>query len=173
MMPLDLEKALLEIRKKGAKLVAVQLPEGLKQRLAEISAEIEEKTGAKTVSFVEPCYGACDLKDKEAKALGAQLLVHFGHTELAEKTEICTVYIPLEYWANAKEIAALAGKLASLLNGKKLKRVALCSTIQFKKHRLLLRKALEEKGFKAFEGKGRNVEPGQVLLFNYNSLKSF
>ena len=172
MMPLDLEKALLEIRKKGAKLVAVQLPEGLLQRLEEISAQIEEKTGAKTISFVEPCYGACDLKDNEAKALGAQLLVHFGHTQFVKKNEIGTVYIPLEYGANAKEIAALAGKLASLLKEKKLKSVALCSTIQFKKHRLLLRKALEEKGFRAFEGKGRNVEPGQVLGCNYSSVKA-
>lgn len=172
MMTLDLEKALVEIRKKRARLVAVQVPEGLKQRLAEISTEIEEKAGAKTVSFVEPCYGACDLKDAEAKALGAQLLVHFGHTKFVEKPAVETVYIPLEYEANAKEIAGLAGKLASLLKKKNLKNVALCSTIQFKKHRLLLRKSLEEKGFGAFEGKGRNVEAGQVLGCNYSSVKA-
>jgi 2-(3-amino-3-carboxypropyl)histidine synthase len=172
MIRLDLEKALRAIRESGARIVAVQVPEGLKQRLVEIASEMEEKTGAKTVSFVSPCYGACDLKDAEAKALGAQLLVHFGHLQFVEKPCIPTTYVPLEYAASAKETMVLAEKLAALLKKNGFKKIVLCSTIQFGNHRALLKKGLVKKGFSVFEGKGGNVEKGQVLGCNYSGVKA-
>jgi 2-(3-amino-3-carboxypropyl)histidine synthase len=78
----------------------------------------------------------------------------------------------LEYKANEKEISVLSAKLAGMLKKKKFSKMALCSTIQFKKHRQLLQKALAAKGLQAFEGKGRNVETGQVLGCNYSSAKA-
>jgi len=79
---LELDRVVAEIRKKNAKLVGLQLPEGLKKEAVKIAQEIESKTGAKTVIFTDSCYGACDTKEKEGKVLGLDLIIHFGHTTL-------------------------------------------------------------------------------------------
>ena len=78
----EIERVLKEIKKNKAKFVGLQFPEGLKEHAVDIAGEIEEKTGAKTVIFIDPTYGACDTKEKEAKMLGIDLIFHFGHTEL-------------------------------------------------------------------------------------------
>ncbi|MFH1720986.1 MAG: diphthamide synthesis protein [Candidatus Altiarchaeota archaeon] len=77
----ELERIISEIKSSKAQVVGLQFPEGLKSRAVEIAAEIEEKTAAKTIIFTDPTYGACDLKEEQAKKLGLDLLVHFGHTE--------------------------------------------------------------------------------------------
>ena len=49
--------------------VAIQLPEGLKQHTITVLEELKE---FEPVLFVDPCYGACDLKDEEAKKFGCK-----------------------------------------------------------------------------------------------------
>ncbi|PKP52685.1 MAG: hypothetical protein CVT90_02535 [Candidatus Altiarchaeales archaeon HGW-Altiarchaeales-3] len=73
----ELGRILTEIKSSGAKLVGLQFPEGLKVHAVEIADVIEKKTGATTIIFIDPCYGACDLKEVP----GMDLLIHFGHTE--------------------------------------------------------------------------------------------
>jgi 2-(3-amino-3-carboxypropyl)histidine synthase len=144
-MELDLSKALQEAKKRKAKKVALQVPEGLKTRIAGIVEEIEKGTGATVLTFIDPCFGACDIADERAKALGAELLVHFGHKEFVAKHAIDTVYIPVDY--GAKAVSCLVEKLAKELGKKKLKNIALCSTAQYSKHVELAEKALKKKGF--------------------------
>lgn len=79
---LKLSRVVAEIQKKNAKLVGLQLPEGLKKEAVKIAEEIESKTGAKTVIFTDPCYGACDTREKEGEMLKLDLIIHFGHTTL-------------------------------------------------------------------------------------------
>jgi len=169
MLDFDLEKALQEISKRKPKRVAIQVPEGLKTGLARI-VEATEKTGAEVVSFVQPCFGACDILDQEAKALRADLLVHFGHLQFVEKHAIETAYIPIEYKAYEKSIAVLAERLAGKLKEKGFGKVGLCAIVQYRKHLELLEKELKEKGLKVFVGRG-NLEKGQVLGCNYTSVK--
>ena len=73
----EIEKIIREIKKCDAKLVGLQFPEGLKENAVGIASKIEEKTSAKAITFIDPCYGACDLKE----IVGMDLLIHFGHTE--------------------------------------------------------------------------------------------
>ena len=73
----ELAKILKEIKRCNAKLVGLQFPEGLKTNALAIASEIEKKTDAKVIIFIDPCYGACDLKEIE----GMDLLIHFGHNE--------------------------------------------------------------------------------------------
>ncbi len=80
----EISRLVNEITKKKAKLVGLQFPEGLKQSAVEIASEIEEKTNAKTVIFIGPTYGACDLKEDAAEKLKLDMLIHFGHTEFSE-----------------------------------------------------------------------------------------
>ena len=81
----ELERIVQEVKKSKAKTVGLQFPEGLKQHATGIAAHIEKNTGATIVIFTDPTYGACDTKDGQAKKLGVDLLVHFGHTGLKKK----------------------------------------------------------------------------------------
>ena len=171
MIEFGLSKAIQEIKKRKAKNVALQIPEGIKPRLPRLVEEIEKKTGANIISFVDPCFGACGIKDVASKELGMDMLVHFGHTQFVSKECLPTVYIPIEYKADKKEMALLAAKLGDKLMGKKIKKIALCSTIQFKEHRTIIGKELGKKGFKVFEGAGKNVEKGQVLGCNIEACR--
>jgi 2-(3-amino-3-carboxypropyl)histidine synthase len=78
---LELKRIIAEVRKSKPKVVGLQFPEGLKKHAVSVASEIESKTHARCVIFVDPTYGACDLKTEQAKKLGVDLLVHFGHTK--------------------------------------------------------------------------------------------
>ncbi|MBN2250539.1 MAG: diphthamide synthesis protein [Candidatus Altiarchaeota archaeon] len=83
----EMERVIHAIKEKKACNVGLQFPEGLKQYAVRIAKEIEERTNAETVIFIDPVYGACDTKDKEAEMLRLDLVVHFGHTSLMPKQE--------------------------------------------------------------------------------------
>jgi 2-(3-amino-3-carboxypropyl)histidine synthase len=78
---LEEERLKAEIEKRGAKRVLIQLPEGLKPEGPRLAA-VAEKTGALAIVSADPCYGACDLALQEAESLGADLIVHFGHSKM-------------------------------------------------------------------------------------------
>jgi len=77
---LELEKVIKEIQKSKAKLVCIQLPDGLKPKATEIASAIEENTSAKVLIWLGSCFGACDVPSGLEK-LGVDLLVQWGHTE--------------------------------------------------------------------------------------------
>jgi len=77
----ETEKAIKTIRKSKAKRVGLQFPEGLKDHALGIAKAIEDGTGAKVIIMADPTYGACDLKAEDAKRLGLDMLIHYGHTE--------------------------------------------------------------------------------------------
>ncbi|VVB51430.1 2-(3-amino-3-carboxypropyl)histidine synthase [uncultured archaeon] len=76
---LELDRVISEIKGASAKRVGLQFPEGLKQKAVEVARKIEDETGATTIVFLDPTYGACDLKTMQAEKLGLDLLFHFGH----------------------------------------------------------------------------------------------
>ena len=77
---LEIERVIAEVRVRGAQRVALQFPEGLKDRAVDVAARIEAETSAHAIILTDPTYGACDLKPAQCEALGVDLLVHFGHT---------------------------------------------------------------------------------------------
>ena len=76
---LELEKAVEEIKKKNAKLVCIQLPDGLKPKAREIQQYIEENTDASVVIWLGSCWGGCDVPLSVEK-LGIDLLIQWGHS---------------------------------------------------------------------------------------------
>lgn len=78
---LEVERIIAAVRKEKPKIVGLQFPEGLKRYALDVASEVERETNAKTVIFVDPTYGACDLKKEQARKLRVDLLVHFGHTK--------------------------------------------------------------------------------------------
>ena len=77
---LELESVIKKIKDKKAKLVCIQLPDGLKQEAKSIQEEVEAKTSAKVVIWLGSCYGACDVPE-HIKKLGIDLLIQWGHSE--------------------------------------------------------------------------------------------
>ena len=76
---LELDKAVAEVKKAGAKKVCIQLPEGLRPRANEIAEKIQNETGAMVIIWLGSCYGACDVPF-EVERLGVEVLIQWGHS---------------------------------------------------------------------------------------------
>ncbi|EUC66334.1 diphthamide biosynthesis protein [Rhizoctonia solani AG-3 Rhs1AP] len=94
----EIHKTIHHVRKNGAKMVALQMPEGLQMYACTIADIIERFTGALTVIMGDVTYGACCIDDYTAVALGCDMLVHYGHSCLVpiDTTTIKTLYIFVE-----------------------------------------------------------------------------
>ena len=77
---LELSRAVEEIKKADAKLVCIQLPDGLKPKAAEIQEYLEKNTNASIVIWLGSCWGGCDVPVSVEK-LGVDLLIQWGHSE--------------------------------------------------------------------------------------------
>jgi len=75
----ELARVIASIREHGARVVGLQLPEGLKTIALSLAAEIAAESGAEVIVSGNSCYGACDL-DEQLLGL-VDLLIHFGHTD--------------------------------------------------------------------------------------------
>ncbi len=102
--------------------ILLQFPEGLKQYALEYSKKLESEGNEVYVS-AEPSFGACDLAIDEAKQIGAEKLVHFGHAEF-KRVDFNVEYV--EYQINAS-LDLLPESLNVL---KQYRRICLLTTIQ-------------------------------------------
>jgi len=163
---IDVKRLEQNISKLSARRVFLQAPEGLKTQIQDICRKLEEN-GIEVFASVEPCYGACDIRDHEAKMLGCDLLVHIGHTDFGLKTELPTIYE--EYRIDAEILPVLKENL-KLLNGKK---IGIAATLQYISSLNAARDFLRSRGKTVFLGKPVTAEyPGQVLGCDYSSPKS-
>ena len=80
MYNLELGKAVKQIKKSKAKLVLIQLPEGLKPKAELIKKELESKTNSAVLIWMGSCFGSCDVPENVRK-LGVDLIVQWGHSE--------------------------------------------------------------------------------------------
>lgn len=85
----EIHKTIWRIRQAKAKNVVLQFPEGLLLFAPIIADIIETFTGASVVIMGDPTYGACCIGDGQASALGADFLVHYGHSCLMSIKEAC------------------------------------------------------------------------------------
>ncbi len=142
----------LDIRNKK---VAVQIPEGLKQYADQIMGELRKRGAQEVFLFIDPNFGACDLKDRGARELGADILIHFGHNRFGriQSTEIPVIYIPITLELDVEKIVSTLEKI----HGK----IALCTTVQYLRYLKEIKEAL---GDKITVGRGvLATEEGQVL----------
>ncbi len=168
-MSFDLEERNLKrkIRKLKPKIVLLQLPEGLKPEAPQIASLIEE-AGATTIVSADPCYGACDLPISEARILGADLIVHYGHTPLTIHTEVPIVY--MEARARVSIKGALAEALAYLESWSK---IGLVTTVQHIQHLEKAKNILQNAGKTVFVGDADPVKyPGQVIGCDFDNARS-
>ncbi|KAH8830665.1 putative diphthamide synthesis protein-domain-containing protein [Flagelloscypha sp. PMI_526] len=130
----EIHKTIHHVRKNGATMVALQMPEGLQMFACVIADIVETFTDAGTVILGDVTYGACCVDDFTAVALGCDMLVHYGHSCLVPMTEttIKCLYVFVEigidsYSFEPDSSAELSGLNANI----QPTRLALVSTIQF------------------------------------------
>jgi 2-(3-amino-3-carboxypropyl)histidine synthase len=170
-MPLtfDLEEKRLskEVLNRKAKLVLIQLPEGLKPYGPRLAALVE-KTGALAIVSADPCYGACDLAIAEAERLGADLVVHYAHSQMVKQTALQTIYIE----AKAKGSVQYAVREA-LPHLKTWRKIGLATTVQHVHQLEKARKTLLDAGKTVVVGdRGRLKYAGQVTGCDYSNAKA-
>ncbi len=156
-----------KIQAQNPKRVLLQLPEGLKKEGLRLSKLIEEKTGTEVIISGEPLWGACDVAVAEAKTLGCDLIVIYGHSKFT-KTEFPVFYIEVKY---EKDISQLLEKSLKEINTKSLLIVASVQHIhQIEKSQ----EFFESKKIKVTvpKTKGHSAYDGQVLGCEYNSIKT-
>lgn len=134
------EAILSLIRKRRAKKVLLQVPEGLKTGVQNL-IDFLENNGVGCVLSLEPCFGACDLRDHEAKLLGCDTLLHIGHADLGLKTDVPVVYY--EYLIDYDFIPLLKMVIKKI----RFRKICLVSTVQFQKSLESAKKFLGKNGF--------------------------
>ena len=78
----QLEELMTRIKDGDHRLIALQVPEGLKMQALEMMDAIETDTSAKVVLAADPCYGACDLVHDKMQMMGVELVAHMGHSQM-------------------------------------------------------------------------------------------
>ena len=154
------------IRRHKARTVLVQLPEGLRSYALRIAAVVED-AGARCFILADPCYGACDLPLSEAQAITADLIVHYGHSQMIRRSDIRTVYFD----ARAKvEVKTAVNRALRIL--KRWKSIGLATTVQHVHKLGTARDILLKEGKKVLVGDaGRLKYSGQVIGCDYSNAK--
>jgi len=158
---LEVPKTIWRIRRDGFKRVALQLPEGLTMFATTLSDIIETFTEAETVIMADVTYGACCVDDFSAKALGCDLMVHYGHSCL----------VPVDQTTNIKMLYIFVDiKIDSLhfvenlkLSLEKEEQMSLVSTIQFVATLQAVARELNSDGWKVEVPQAKPLSPGEIL----------
>lgn len=157
----EIHKTIWRIKQNKCKRVALQMPEGLLMFAITISDIIEKFTEADTIIMGDVTYGACCIDDFTARALGADLLVHYGHSCLIpiDRTSGITVlYVfvdikidSLHFIETVKENFQTATKLGFV------------STIQFVATLQSAANELRKDGYSITIPQSRPLSPGEIL----------
>jgi len=150
------------LKQLGAKRVFLQYPEGLKLRVQEF-AEGLEKAGLEVVVCVEPCYGACDIRDAEAERLGCDALLHIGHEDFGVKSELPVVF--WEYFIDTDPVPIIEKEFAKL---EPYSRIGIVTSIQFVHAVEKAKRFLESRGKEVRTHKALQHE-GQILGCNLDA----
>jgi len=168
-MVLNFEKEKLEkeLKKIKPKKVLIQLPEGIKQNAFDILS-IFKKLKIETIFSGETCWGGCSLAIEEAKSVGADLIVHFGHAKFM-KTNFPVLYIEIRDEIN---IIPLLKKSISKL--KDFNNIGLSCSIQHIHDLKKIKQFYEKNGKKVIlsKKKGNVAYEGHLVGCQYSGLKA-
>ena len=93
----ELDELIERIKSNDNRLVALQVPEGLKMQALDMMDAIEHETSAKIVLAADPCYGACDLVHDKMQRMGVELVAHMGHSQMNIDSGMPTQFINVTY----------------------------------------------------------------------------
>ncbi len=145
--------------------VVIQGPEGMKRGLIQLADLIEKETGSTILLDGEPCYGACDHAGERAKLLGADALIHLGHSDIPSMERGGSVPIHFFHTEMRAELGIVHDGLRNIIKRIGDGSVSLFTTIQHLGLLKEVRSYLENAGMDVHIGDpgGREEFPGQVL----------
>ncbi|EFN55489.1 hypothetical protein CHLNCDRAFT_23248, partial [Chlorella variabilis] len=157
----EVHKTLWRIRQAGARRVALQFPEGL-LLYACVIADILEGFGGVDQTFIlgDVTFGACCVDDYSAAALGADFLVHYGHSCLVpvDVTSLPCMYVFVDIKMDTQHLVdSVRHNFAA---GTKL---VLAGTIQFASCIQAARQQLAGDYPHIMVPQARPLSPGEVL----------
>lgn len=165
----DLEESKVKqfLEEHEAKRAAVQLPAGLRIYLLKIK-ETFQKAGVEVLVNANSCYGACDLADTQAKLLGCDVLVHYGHSDMGIPTCLPTLYVEARMTADPTKTIERA------LPHVKFKKIGLLTTVQHVAYLQGIADWLRSLGLEPFIGEPgpRAKYPGQLLGCDFGCARS-
>jgi len=163
----EIIKTLQRIINIKATHIALQMPEGLLLYATVLSDVLQRLAPTlEQVSILgDVTYGACCVDDLGAAALGAQLLVHYGHSCLVpiQHTVIPCLYVFVELNIDVPHVVDCLDLTVAGSAPEKLPHVHLLGTIQFRHSLTEAQKMLEEKGYTTSIPQAKPLSPGEVL----------
>ncbi len=136
MYDFEIKRINQEIKKRKAKRVLIQLPEGLKSEFVRIADSLD----AETVLSGDPCFGACDIQTMP----GTDLTIHFGHAKMLDSDKV--IYVEAH---SDVDVTAVVEKAAKVLSGKT---IGIVTTVQHVHELPKAQKILERRGKKVVIG---------------------
>lgn len=167
MYDLEPESVKKFLRRKNVERALVQLPAGLRPSIEKIK-EVFDEEGGDALFLARSCHGACDIADKEAKELGCDALIHYGHADMGVPTILPTLYV--EARMKVEPYKTLKKALPELRD----KSWGLTTTVQHIDFLEGVREFLKERGVKSVVGDPgpRCKYPGQILGCDWGSARS-
>src|SRR3972149_4731201 len=133
------EEVVEKLKELKAKRIFVHFPEGIKIKVQEVA------DGFETVLCMERTYGACDVREDEAKRLKCDTIVHVAHEDYGVKTEL-----PIIYWDYFLEVDPLPALEKEFHKLDKYKNIGLVTSLQFVKTLPKVSEYLESRGKRVF-----------------------
>lgn len=155
----EVHKTVWRVKQAGAKRVALQFPEGLLMFACTIADVIQEFTGAETIIMGDVTYGACCVDDFTARALGADYMVHYGHSCLVpiDTTLIKMLYVFVDIKIDSQHVIDTLRH-----NFEAGSSLALVGTIQFVASLQSISQQLQD-AYKVIVPQCRPLSPGEIL----------
>ncbi len=164
MYDLELDRVTSEIMERGAQKILLQLPDGMRPFAFQLVEAIERATDATVLLSGDSCYGACDIALNQARELGVDLIVHYGHTEMVKISEVPVIYVHARIDIDVDRLVK-----AVLPALKEYRAVGLTTTAQHAHHINEIKEKLSEEEVIVVVGQGSGKTPlnGQILGCSY------
>ncbi|KJE91295.1 diphthamide biosynthesis protein [Capsaspora owczarzaki ATCC 30864] len=155
----ELHKTVWRVQTAGCKRVALQFPEGLLMFACAISDILEKFANVETLIMGDVTYGACCVDDYTATALGADFLVHYGHSCLVpiDSTKLKMLYVFVDIKIDTQHLIETLK-----FNFEAGSRLAFVSTIQFATALQAAQAGLTDH-FKVEIPQAKPLSPGEIL----------
>ena len=160
----SVEEIIEAIEDKDHEKIGLQGPDGIKPEIIEYAQQLEDE-GYETVIIGASTFGACGIADEKAERMGADALIHVGHTrflhpERQDMDDINVYYLP--YREDREIMKVLKNHYSEIGEDEK---IGLVGVTQYMDRAEEAREFLEQKGYEVVEGKTglRTTEVGQVL----------
>lgn len=164
---LELDKVISKIEESGAKRVLLQLPDGMRPFAVQMVDAINKATDATVFLSGNSCYGACDISFDQARGLNVDLIVHYGHTQYVDDSDIPVLYLKASIDIDVdKLVEAVLPLLGSY------ERIGLATTVQHIHQIEAVHQMLLAKGVNGVIGSGVGKTPldGQILGCSYGTV---